>query len=138
MKKWDEIGAENRNFGQISGHLPGFCPLLKHHFDQQKPSVYAGLRAFWSISHFFLQTIMIKSLNIYINMPDKSGLLTKLIYGGILMSIKREVTWKDVFNHFKERYPNLSKGVVDYRPYDYMTIVVYFADGSMMTYNDSK
>ena len=71
-------------------------------------------------------------------MPNKSGLLTKLIYGGILMSIKREVTWKDVFNHFKERYPNLSKGVVDYRPYDYMTIVVYFADGSMMTYDDIK
>lgn len=23
------------NFGQISGHLPGFCPLLKHGFGQK-------------------------------------------------------------------------------------------------------
>lgn len=47
-------GAENRNFGQISGHLPGFCPLLNPHFDHEKPSIYAGLRAFCPLSHFFL------------------------------------------------------------------------------------
>ncbi len=39
------------NFGKICGHLPGFCPLLKHGFGQKirnstnkKPSIYAGLR----------------------------------------------------------------------------------------------
>lgn len=54
------------------------------------------------------------------------------------MSTKRQVTWKDIFNNFKTVYPNLSKGVADYRPYDYMTIVVYFTDGSRMTYDDVK
>ena len=32
------------NFGQISGHLPGFAHFQKPGFDQQKPSIYAGLR----------------------------------------------------------------------------------------------
>lgn len=54
------------------------------------------------------------------------------------MSTKRKVTWKDILDHFKEVYPNLSKGVMDYRPYDYMTIVVYFTDGSRMAYDDIK
>jgi hypothetical protein len=45
---------KNRVFGQICGHLPGFCPLLKSKVATQKPSVYAGLRAFCPLSHFFL------------------------------------------------------------------------------------
>jgi hypothetical protein len=40
------------NFGQISGHLPGFANFQKPGFDQQKPSIYAGLRAFCPLSHF--------------------------------------------------------------------------------------
>lgn len=54
------------------------------------------------------------------------------------MSTKRQVTWKDIFNNFKTVYTNLSKGVADYRPYDYMTIVVYFRDGSQMIYDDVR
>nr|DAQ98053.1 MAG TPA: hypothetical protein [Caudoviricetes sp.] len=53
-KNLKKNGAENRNFGQFSGHLPGFCPLLKPNFDHEKPSIYAGLRAFCPLSHFFL------------------------------------------------------------------------------------
>ena len=34
------------NYGQISGHLPGFAHFQKPGFDQQKPSIYAGLRRF--------------------------------------------------------------------------------------------
>lgn len=30
------------NFGQISGHLPGFAHFQKPGFDQQKPSIYKG------------------------------------------------------------------------------------------------
>lgn len=54
------------------------------------------------------------------------------------MSTKQNMTWKDIFNNFKTVYPNLSKGVADYRPYDYMTIVVYFEDGSKMLYDDVR
>lgn len=54
------------------------------------------------------------------------------------MSTKRQVTWKDIFNNFKTVYPNLSKGVADYRPYDYMSIIVYFKDGSQMIYDDVR
>lgn len=54
------------------------------------------------------------------------------------MSTKRQVTWKDIFNNFKTVYPNLSKGVADYRAYDYMSIIVYFKDGSQMIYDDVR
>jgi len=64
MKKWETEGVENRDFGHFSGHLPGFAHFQKPGFDQQKSSIYAGLRAFCPLSHFFTQTIMIKSLNI--------------------------------------------------------------------------
>jgi hypothetical protein len=37
------------DFGQISAHLPGFCPLLKHGFGQGKWLIY-GL--FWPFAHF--------------------------------------------------------------------------------------
>nr|DAL42059.1 MAG TPA_asm: hypothetical protein [Caudoviricetes sp.] len=47
-KFWVKIG----HFGQICGQMPGFCPLLKPHFGQKKPSIYAGLRAFCPLSHF--------------------------------------------------------------------------------------
>ena len=41
------------------------------------------------------------------------------------MNVKRKVTWKDIFNNFKSVYPRLSKEAQDYRPYNYMSIVVY-------------
>ena len=71
-------------------------------------------------------------------MSNKSGLLTKLIYGGILMSTKQKTTWADIFNNFKAVYPNLSKGAVDYKAYAPMTIMVRFSDGSLMKYDDGK
>ena len=46
------------------------------------------------------------------------------------MNVKRKVTWKDIFNNFKFVYPRLSKEAQDYRPYNYMSIVVYLADGT--------
>ena len=46
------------------------------------------------------------------------------------MNVKRKVTWKDIFNNFKSVYPRLSKEAQDYRPYNYMSIIVYLADGN--------
>ena len=45
-------------------------------------------------------------------------------------------TWKDIFNNFKSVYPRLSKEAQDYRPYNYMSIVVYLADGTKVVYDD--
>lgn len=52
------------------------------------------------------------------------------------MNVKRKVTWKDIFNNFKSVYPRLSKEAQDYRPYNYMSIVVYLADGTKVVYDD--
>ena len=37
---------------------------------------------------------------------------------------------------FKSVYPRLSKEARDYRPYNYMSIVVYLADGTKVVYDD--
>lgn len=52
------------------------------------------------------------------------------------MNVKRKVTWKDIFNNFKSVYPRLSKEAQDYRPYNYMSIVVYLAGGTKVVYDD--
>jgi hypothetical protein len=65
------LRKDSDDFGQICGHLPTFCPLLKPRFGQQKPSIYAGLRAQSPLSHFFSSTIMIESLKVYSNSEKK-------------------------------------------------------------------
>ena len=52
------------------------------------------------------------------------------------VNVKRKVTWKDIFDNFKSVYPRLSKEAQDYRPYNYMSIVVYLADGTKVVYDD--
>lgn len=66
-------------FWSVFGHLPTFCPLLKTKVGTQKPRIYAGLRGFWSKTHFYFYLIVKKkSINIY-RFAKKSGLLTKTI-----------------------------------------------------------
>lgn len=52
------------------------------------------------------------------------------------MNVKHKITWREVFDNFKAVYPNLSKGVRDFRPYNYMSIMVYMRDGSKIIYDD--
>ena len=52
------------------------------------------------------------------------------------MNVKRKVTWKDIFNNFKSVNPRLSKEARDYRPYNYMSIVIYLTDGTKVVYDD--
>lgn len=44
--------------------------------------------------------------------------------------MSEKITWGDIYKDFKTRLPTWAKLAVDY-----MTIVVYFADGSRMLYD---
>lgn len=66
-------------FWSIFGHLPTFCPLLKTKVATQKPRIYAGLRGFWSKTHFYFYLIVKKKLIYIYRFAKKSGLLTKTI-----------------------------------------------------------
>ena len=46
-----------------------------------------------------------------------------------------KITWEYIYSDFKKLYPNLSKDVVDYRPYDYATIILFLNDGVKLIYN---
>lgn len=46
-----------------------------------------------------------------------------------------KTTWKNVFEDFKNRHPNLSKYVVRWCPYDYGTIKLHLSDGEEAVYN---
>lgn len=45
-----------------------------------------------------------------------------------------KVTWGDIYKDFRTTHPNLRNEVLDYRPYDYLTIILYFRDGRSMVY----
>ena len=67
---------------------------------------------------------------------NKSGFLARSEKEVIFTNEKRKVTWKDIFENFKSVYPRLSKEAQDYRPYNYMSIVIYLEDGSRVVYDD--
>lgn len=49
--------------------------------------------------------------------------------------VKRKITWSDIFKDFKDRHPNLKTKAIDYRPSDYLTIMIIFSDGMKMEYD---
>lgn len=54
-----------------------FCPLSKWKTGLKKPSIYAGLRTFCPLSHFFLLFNMNKKIIKIYKLAKKSGLLTE-------------------------------------------------------------
>ena len=47
----------------------------------------------------------------------------------------RKLTWDGVYQDFRQRYPNLRKHVITYRPYDVMMIIIWFDDEISMVYD---
>lgn len=52
------------------------------------------------------------------------------------MGEAKKVTWKDIFENFKTVYPRLSKGAKDFKPYNYMSIMIFMTDGTKVVYDD--
>lgn len=48
---------------------------------------------------------------------------------------QEKVSFADIYKDFKERLPNLSKGVVYWKPDGYLSIRIFFLDGSQMVYD---
>lgn len=46
-----------------------------------------------------------------------------------------KLTWNELYKYFKRTHPRLSKMSLGFSPYGYAEILVYFNDGSKMTYN---
>lgn len=47
-----------------------------------------------------------------------------------------KISWESLYENFKSIYPRLSRSSVCFRPFKYMSIVVYFEDGMKMVYDD--
>ena len=48
------------------------------------------------------------------------------------------ISWESLYENFKSIYPRLSRLSVYFRPFGYMSIVVYFEDGMKMIYDDLR
>ena len=46
-----------------------------------------------------------------------------------------KVTWGMIFDDFKRRHPRLSKSVRQWKPWNYLTIVIDMTDGTRMLYD---
>jgi hypothetical protein len=49
--------------------------------------------------------------------------------------VPKKVTWSDIYKQFRATHPRLKNEVINYRPYNFMTIILTLKDGSKMTYN---
>lgn len=49
--------------------------------------------------------------------------------------MSKKVTWLEIYQDFQMRFPRLSKTVSGYQPNGYLSILVYFLDGTEMIYN---
>lgn len=49
--------------------------------------------------------------------------------------MRGKITWNDIYKDFKIRLPNLSKRATYWKPRGYLSITVYFEDGSQMAYD---
>lgn len=53
--------------------------------------------------------------------------------------MSNKITWDKIYKDFRRRHPNLSKDVINWRPYDYATILMQCKDGSKILYDyDTK
>lgn len=49
--------------------------------------------------------------------------------------MRKKITWDVIYKDFQNRHPNMKKRVVDWRPRCYATIMLYFDDGVLASYN---
>ncbi len=49
--------------------------------------------------------------------------------------MSKKITWLDIYRDFKKHFPTLSKDAVHYQANGYLSILVYFGDGSRMVYD---
>ncbi len=49
--------------------------------------------------------------------------------------MRETIAWIDIYKDFKIRLPNLSKRAANWKPRGYLSITVYFEDGSQMAYD---
>lgn len=49
--------------------------------------------------------------------------------------MEERITWKKILTDFKEKFPNLGKDVIWWRPQEYATILIHLKNGMKLTYN---
>ena len=49
--------------------------------------------------------------------------------------MNKKVTWLEIYQDFQRRFPRLSKNAARYPPNGYLSILVYFMDGTKMVYD---
>lgn len=49
--------------------------------------------------------------------------------------MSKKITWYEIYQDFQRRFPRLSKDAAHYQPNGYLSILVYFRDGTKMVYD---
>lgn len=49
--------------------------------------------------------------------------------------MSKKITWFEIYQDFQRRFPKLSKNASCYHPNGYLSILVYFMDGTKMIYD---
>lgn len=49
--------------------------------------------------------------------------------------MSKKITWLEIYQDFQRRFPRLSKDVARYQPNGYLSILVFFRDGTKLVYD---
>lgn len=49
--------------------------------------------------------------------------------------MSKKITWFEIYQDFQRRFPRLSKNAAYYQPNGFLSILVYFVDGTKIIYN---
>ncbi|RZS94190.1 hypothetical protein [Cuneatibacter caecimuris] len=49
--------------------------------------------------------------------------------------MSKKITWYEIYQDFQRRFPRLSKDAARYQPNGYLSILVYFRDGTQLIYD---
>lgn len=49
--------------------------------------------------------------------------------------MSKKITWYEIYQDFRRRFPRLSKDAARYQPNGYLSILVYFRDGTKLVYD---
>lgn len=49
--------------------------------------------------------------------------------------MSKKITWYEIYQDFQRRFPRLSKDAARYQPNGYLSILVFFRDGTKLVYD---
>lgn len=131
-------GNFGEGFGRFWSNLwpfAHFLPTFKTPIWSVKTQYLCGFAGSKPTFPLFFLNYYDRKFKVYSNSTKKVGFWPRAKKMEEIMS---KISWESLYENFKSIYPRLSRSSVYFRPFGYMSIVVYFENGMKMVYDDLR